>query len=131
MEDDEVIVLTRTPDGGVGRLNDLPKISGMRAEQLLTSEYFGLSSTIDPDVQLDIARLAQGVATDPDRAIGIEAKELVSRLTVGDSATAQIIHDALLRYLREREQPTDGLSPNVRADAVEAVLQALRKSQAG
>lgn len=131
MEDEEVVVLTRVLGGGVSILSDLPSISGMRAEQLLTSEYFGLSSTVDPDVQLDIAQLAQSVATDPTHAIGIEAEELVSRLTVGDSATAQVIHEALLRYLRERERPIDSLLPGARAEAVEAVLQALRKSEAG
>jgi uncharacterized protein (TIGR02646 family) len=131
MDDGEVFVLARDPAGGIITLEDLPSISGMRAEQLLTSEYFGLSSTIDPDVHLEIAQLAKGVTIDPDRAIGKEAEQLVDRLTVGDSATAQIIQEALLRYLREREQPKNGLTEHARTAAVDAVFQALRKSRAG
>lgn len=129
MDDGEVIVLARDDEGGITPLTDLPSISGMRAEQLLTSEYFGLSSTVDPGLQLEIARLAEGVAGDPTRIIGEEADTLVSRLTVGDSAAAQVIQEALLRYLQEREKPVDALAPNARADAVEAVFRALRASR--
>lgn len=130
MDNGEVVVLTRNERGGITTLADLPDVSGMRAEQLLTSEYFGLSSTIDPDLHLGIARLAEGVASDPALQIGAEADELVSRLTVGDSASAQIIQEALLQYLREREKPLDALSPNARATAVGAVFRALRSSRA-
>lgn len=131
MDDGEVIVLTRNEDGGIELLKDLPAVSGMRAEQLLTSEYFGLASTIDPEIQLDIARLAEDVAVNPARAIGEEAEKLIANLTVGDSATAQVVQEALLRYLREREKPADKLSSNARPEAVAAVFNALRKSQAG
>jgi len=131
MYDGEVVVLARNEEGGITTLADLPDVSGMRVEQLLTSEYFGLSSTIDPDLQLEIARLSDGVAGDPALKIGVEADELVSRLTVGDSASAQIIQEALLQYLQEREKPIDALVPNARAAAVGAVFRALRSSRAG
>nr|WP_241021600.1 AAA family ATPase [Burkholderia sp. Ac-20353] len=131
MDDGEVIVLTRNEDGGVQVLEDLPRISGMSAEQILTSEYFGLSSTIDPEVHLEIARLAQSVEAKSTQNIGYEAKALISKLTVGDSAAAQVIHDALLRYLSERELPVDSLSPSARSDAVAAVFRALRSARGG
>lgn len=131
MDDGEVVVLARNEKGGIMTLADLPDVSGMRAEQLLTSEYFGLSSTIDLDLQLEIARLADGVVGDPALKIGIEASKLVSRLTVGDSASAQIIQEALLQYLQKREKPLDALEPNARATAVGAVFRALRSSRAG
>lgn len=131
MDNGEVLVLTREDDGGVGLLRDLPDVSGMRAEQLLTSEYFGLSSTTDPDIHLEIAQIAKAVQDDPLRSIGAEANALISHLTVGDSATAQVIQEALLRYLRERETPRGGLSPHARADAVDAVFRALRTARAG
>ncbi len=131
MDDGEVAVLTRGPDGGVQLLHDLPSVSGMRAEQLLTSDYFGLSSTVDPELQLDIARLAQGEAIDMHRAIGPEASELIKRITVGDTATAQIIQEALLKYLQERERSSEGISVTARPEAVTRVLYALRAARAG
>ena len=129
MDDGEVIVLTRDETGGVHILEDLPDISGMRSEQILTSEYFGLSSTLDPEVHLEIARLANGVEAVSNHDIGAEATALISKVTVGDSAAAQVIHEALKKYLREREQPMNSLSPMARADAVAAVFKGLQVSR--
>jgi predicted ATP-binding protein involved in virulence len=125
LDDGEVIVLTRDDDGGVRLLEDLPDVSGMRAEQILTSDYFGLSSTADPEVHLAIARLAQRVESNASAEIGEEANALVSKLTVGNTAAAQIINEALLKYLRMREQHSSGLSTHARRDAVAAVFNAL------
>jgi len=126
MEDGEVIVLYRDSNGQVRRMEDLPDVSGMKAEQLLTSEYFGLASTLDADVHLEIARISGAEGSETSGLLGKETDELIARLTVGDSATAQIIQEALQKYLLEREKPIGGLSRNARSEAVLAVSQALR-----
>jgi uncharacterized protein (TIGR02646 family) len=51
LRDGEVAVMRRQPTVGVYASTDLPSIQGLRADQLLTSEHFGLSSTIDPKVE--------------------------------------------------------------------------------
>ena len=51
MEKNEVVVLRKTPDQRVFAVKDLPDHSGMNAEQLLGSEFFGLSSTYDSEVE--------------------------------------------------------------------------------
>ena len=48
--DGEVVVVKRDPAGGVVAVTDLPSIAGLRVDQLLTSEHFGLNSTIDPEL---------------------------------------------------------------------------------
>lgn len=48
--DGEVVVIRRNSRGDVISLSDLPPVTGMRIEQLLTSEHFGLGSTDDPEV---------------------------------------------------------------------------------
>ncbi len=48
--DGEVIVIRRNADGDVVTITDLPPVTGMRVEQLLTSEHFGLGSTDDPEL---------------------------------------------------------------------------------
>lgn len=48
--DGEVVVMKRDPDGAVIALTDLPSVAGLRVDQLLTSEHFGLNSTIDPEL---------------------------------------------------------------------------------
>lgn len=46
----EIGVLQKKKEGGVFIETDLPSPEGMRIDQILTSEYFGLHSTIDPEV---------------------------------------------------------------------------------
>jgi uncharacterized protein (TIGR02646 family) len=122
MEDGEVVVLQRDADGAITLLEELPSLKGMRAEQLLTSDYFGLSSTVDPETELEVARFAEAVAERPDEHVTSEA---VSRLTLGDSAGEQAIQAALQRFLEAREKPAGALRSDVRAEAVEAVYRAL------
>lgn len=48
----EVAVMRRDSKNRVTATTEgLPSVRGLRADQLLTSEYFGLSSTIDPDLE--------------------------------------------------------------------------------
>lgn len=55
MYDGEVFVLQRSAEDQVERVTDLPSIRGMRAEQILTSEFFGLGST-DPETDARLLR---------------------------------------------------------------------------
>ena len=50
LEDGEVVVVRRNESGKVVVISDLPPVKGLRVEQLLTSEHFGLGSTEDPEV---------------------------------------------------------------------------------
>ncbi len=51
LENGEATVLRRTARGRVFSVPDLPPIKGLRVDELLTSEYFGLSSTMDPAIE--------------------------------------------------------------------------------
>ncbi len=51
LENGEVVVLRRNRRHRVFSVEPLPPIRGMTSEQLLTSEYFGLFSTVEPDVE--------------------------------------------------------------------------------
>ena len=48
--DGEVVVVRRNSEGDIVALTDLPPVTGLRIDQLLTSEHFGLGSTDDPEV---------------------------------------------------------------------------------
>jgi len=128
MDDGEVVVLQRDEMGKIVQLEGLPSIKGMRTDQLLTSDYFGLSSTIDPEVELGIARYVANIADLPPERVG-EADRLVRQLGLGDSALEQVVQSALLRFLQERERPRGKLRPNVRLDAVQAIIGALESSR--
>lgn len=47
LDKNEVLVLKRNEEGKIITINDLPNPSDFRVDQLLTSEYFGLNSTLD------------------------------------------------------------------------------------
>lgn len=46
----EVTVMRRGAGGQIVALTDLPPVEGLRVDQLLTSEHFGLDSTVDPQI---------------------------------------------------------------------------------
>ncbi|WP_163544365.1 AAA family ATPase [Occultella kanbiaonis] len=48
--DGEVTVIRRNARADVIAITDLPSVQGMRVDQLLTSEHFGLGSTDDPEL---------------------------------------------------------------------------------
>ncbi|MBZ2199027.1 AAA family ATPase [Occultella gossypii] len=48
--DGEVTVIRRNAEADVIAITDLPSVQGMRVDQLLTSEHFGLGSTDDPEL---------------------------------------------------------------------------------
>lgn len=125
MDDGEVVVLQRSADGSIAALDNLPSIKGMRADQLLTSDYFGLSSTIDPQTELDMAKYVEAVEdASPDQLA--EAEKLIHHLTIGDDAQEQVIHRAMRQFIEQRERPTETLRPDISENAVKAVLAALK-----
>lgn len=78
----EVAVLRRDRRREIYALEDLPPVNKLRVEQLLSSEHFGLHSTLDPvmeDLVEDYERLTQTA----DRSEGDEARldEIVQELT--------------------------------------------------
>lgn len=125
MDDGEVVVLQRGPNGTVEMLEDLPSLKGMRADQLLTSDYFGLSSTVDPQGEIDMARYVAAMGDLPP-GDAAQADQLVKHITIGDGAQEQVIHRAMRRFIAEREKPAGALRPDVSREAVEAVLAALK-----
>lgn len=91
LKDDEVRVLCRIK-GKIRFVEDLPPVSGLTAEQLLTSAHFGLSSTIDPDVEAEfeeyydlLYKQAKGDAL-PEKSVR-RLDELRRRLTASGART--------------------------------------------
>ncbi|QRQ78328.1 AAA family ATPase [Glutamicibacter protophormiae] len=125
MDDGEVVVLQRMADGAIRKLENLPSVKGMRADQLLTSDYFGLSSTTDPATELSMARYVQAVSSSPE-GLSLEADRLISHLTMGNDSQERVIREAMGRFIAERERPVERLRPEISGEAVDAVLNALR-----
>lgn len=57
LEDGEAVVFRRTSLGRIYQVPELPPLKGLRVDQLLTSEYFGLDTTMDPEIEELFRRL--------------------------------------------------------------------------
>lgn len=121
MYDGEVFVLQRSTEDQVERVADLPSIRGMRAEQILTSEFFGLGST-DPETDarlLRYNRLAARIETLSDEEHA-ELRRLRAALddgmVLGSTLREQAYVEALKSEVeRQAVVPTKTASPR-RAD---------------
>jgi uncharacterized protein (TIGR02646 family) len=109
LEDGEAIVVRRNAENEIFLLDDLPSIKGLRVDQLLTSEIFGLDSTSDPEVddlleeyrELRWQRQPAGAAA---RTREIEVRERLEKLQLlGHNTRERLMLEAVDEYLaRER-----------------------------
>lgn len=126
--DDEIAVLRRGPRGGVRMITDLPPISGMRIDQILTSEHFGLHSTLDPGLQglFDEyqALLRRGASkSHPERLTELQGR-IDSIQQIGDTVRERMMLGAIDRYLVERTQLAEKRAIE-RAETFEAELKSI------
>lgn len=98
----EVFVLRRSDDNNaVEMLTELPNVQGMRAEQILTSEFFGLGST-DPATDAKVERYQYLTtrpfltATDREERVRL-AIEIEERMMVGTTIEQQTEAEAARR----------------------------------
>lgn len=127
MLDGEVHVLVKDEQGTISEMTGLPNISDMRAEQLLTSEFFGLASTVDPSVESNLDRVIltskgtqEHAESFSDRIEGFEF--------IGDTPEQQIVNKALRMHITEQLRSKRLDRSEVRKEAVELILQRLRAS---
>jgi uncharacterized protein (TIGR02646 family) len=134
MDDGEVVVLFKDIDQRVAKLEELPSIKGMRAEQILTSDFFGLNSTADPAVDKALADYvatltrAQTTRSADDAGVAHALEQnLADTLMLGDTPGDQVIQEALGRYLVERRDLPPIARSAARREVVEQMLGALRR----
>lgn len=133
MEQGEVVVLAKDSDQKIYQVADLPNISGMRVEQILTSDYFGLNSTADPETEAELTAYVAAVAREQagdEEAVGQVtrlAASLRETLVLGETAADQLAQEALRRFLKERHDLSSIERSSSRREVVEAMLSALRQ----
>jgi hypothetical protein len=129
MRADEVQVFVRDEAHRIEVLSGLPDVRGLRAEQLLTSDYFGLASTADPDVESALAHLALPAGIRSQSRDG-DLGALQAFKWLGDTPVEQIVNEALRRFVEEGAGPSLDRG-QLREAAVTGVLGRLRALRAG
>ncbi len=126
-EKGEIFVLRRNADGAVeGIQRDLPP--GIDVDQVLTGDWFGLSSTLDSDTLLLLNRhremLRAGTVPDDPARRGLEA-ELRRRLGIfGDTSVDRMVQSVAAELMPTA--PTE-LGPEERAALREKILEVASK----
>lgn len=126
----EMAVLRRAENRSVYAVEDLPSVEGMRVDQLLTSEHFGLDTTLDPDSEQDLKRYRQlSVSRQRTVAEEVELKQLVAELSqarlIASTRRERILLELIDRD--EQEHPFEA-GRNIRAVQASAdTLDRLRR----
>ena len=94
-------------------LSVLPDLEKMRVDQLLTSDFFQLSSTDEPRMDRLMAHMAdllakrnRGEELTPEEtgAINTFEHDIASAMPIGSSEAHRLVQDAVAEYLQERRQ---------------------------
>jgi hypothetical protein len=141
MRDGEVVVLSKVARQlGSGQipvmvdsLTQLPKVSTLTIEQLLTSDLFSLFSTDDPEIEASLARLGDYLAkkdgSAPDQAVRAAMDELrrqvVDALPVGMSEAARLVQEAVADYLVKRRNLAGRPRKDLRGETKRRILAVL------
>jgi energy-coupling factor transporter ATP-binding protein EcfA2 len=104
---DEVVVMQRDRKHRSTAIKDLPAPDAMRVEQILTSEFFGLSSTIDPEIEEKFDEYYELLALDkPTKAQEERLGELKSDLKglkqLGDTRRERLMLEAADEFLSKQ-----------------------------
>lgn len=103
----EVAVLRRGPRGGVQLIDELPPIEGMRIDQILTSEHFGLQSTLDPSLQdlfdryYNLLRIEQPTSAQATQIAGLR-QQIDAVQQLGNSERERRLLEAIDTFMAQR-----------------------------
>lgn len=125
----EVAVMKRSSLQRFDLVTDLPDFRGLSAEQLLMSDYFGLSTTSDPELDIRLARKADAFGR-REASLVETNREIFEGLMIGDSPQRQIADTAMLEYLHNRPSRTGKEVTESRRQAIDAVLAAIGAGRA-
>jgi hypothetical protein len=144
MGDGEVRVMQKVPGREiqgtdlpvfVEQLHNLPSVSKLTLEQLLTSDLFQLFSTDAPETDARLATIGDLLARQRmGEPLDESEREIVTRfdadigaaLPVGSSEVHRLVQDAVVEYLRERRTASEDRLRDLKEAAREKIVNALR-----
>jgi 5-methylcytosine-specific restriction endonuclease McrA len=109
MKEGEVVVMSRDRKRAIQGYNNLPTPDALRVDQLLTSPYFGLHSTIDPDLEAMFEQyyslLSLNERTNEQQtALEKFASELERYNALGETRRERLMYKAIDTFLAREEK---------------------------
>ncbi|MHA7844734.1 AAA family ATPase [Serratia sp. D1N4] len=127
----EVRVLFRDPSQQVVELSELPLVQGMDIEQLLTSDYFGLLSTLDGTLENLLNRYEQHTiqrTSGQQKLIHDIERELSQYRALSGNPAQRAIAEGIARYVEQaRQTPLE--REKLHEDAVRMIVKRLQEAQ--
>lgn len=142
MEKDEAVVIRRVRKSNIDVsvvaehvevLTELPDLTQLSVEQLLTSDFFGLNSTESEALEQSLDAYAD-LATSQETNV-LEAREaktlrslqrdIANTLPIGSNAAQQLIQEALHDYLKKRRTESAATLKKLHQSAKQAIIDAL------
>lgn len=123
----EMAVLRRARDRSVYVVEDLPSVEGMRVDQLLTSEHFGLDTTLDPASEEDMKRFRE-LSVSRTRTLDEDAEleQLMAKLSQA-RLVASSRRERLLLELIDRDEQEHSLDSGRPIRAMQASAETLER----
>ncbi|MBO7832514.1 AAA family ATPase [Burkholderia pseudomallei] len=132
----EVVVMRRDEAARIEPVTDLPSPGDFRVDQLLTSEFFGLNSTVDPETEEIFDRyyalLALSERT-PEQIEELERLqcELRDRRYVGDTLRDQLTFEAVDKVIAQHRAVGNLSMPDMKQAAADELAQLWKEVMAG
>lgn len=121
----EVAVMRRDEEGRIVALTkELPAVDALRVDQLLTSEYFGLETAMDPEMETRFAEyyhllgLTQPDAKQTARLAALK-QELAGKEVLGSSERERLMYEAIDGFLAQKTA--------LKTDTARAALPAMKQ----
>jgi uncharacterized protein (TIGR02646 family) len=137
LKDGEVVVLRRTTGGVLYALppDEVPSLGGLRVDELLTSEVFGLNSTVDEELDAAFARyyrlLAQYDRTaETEREIGSLKRVLDRYRQFGSTRRERLALETADEYVAQERNRVDPDKRRALSDEARSQLLAIWASEA-
>lgn len=127
LRENEIVVMRRDVTGEVQVISELPSPSDFRIDQLLTSTFFGLSSTQDPETEelFDeyYCLLAKDTHDEVETARLAELHVILDgRRLIGDTLREQLMFEAIDKLVaHQREQPQS--IPKLKQAAIDEIAR--------
>ncbi|ELK4826547.1 TPA: AAA family ATPase [Pseudomonas aeruginosa] len=143
MQDGEVVVMQRVISDAaasewpvmVERIAHLPDVGQLTIEQLLTSDFFSLASTDQPETERELAMFAdllaarekgQPLTSAQDQAWKVFERDVRDALPVGSTEVQRLVQEAVAEYLKERRQASSITLSSLRNAAKTRIVNILR-----